>query len=1813
MHKLVAIFVSLSMIIAPLQGLATQAFEPPQPAIVEETIEMPEQLADIQATEVSEESAYPQYPVEIAPANEPGEWVLVWSDEFEGGEGPGFHNGLDLSVWEIQTGNGATMGLTGWGNGEIQYYHGDNVWVEDGMLHIEARLESRGSAAEGFWRHTSGRIRSVGTAGYRDAFGHGMSVRYGRIEASISLPLGDGLWPAFWMMPTYDIYGTWAASGEIDIMEARGRQPHMTTSAIHYGGMWPHNTHSHASLDLRTLDPNLTINDFIQYAVEWEPGEMRFFVNDHLFWTVNEWHALVPGMENMGTTYMWPAPFDQYFHVLLNLAIGGWFDGGVEPDDSLFDETVLKRVEYVRVWEYTGEFPDRTPPVLLPEQVPPGAKEMIPPGGQIWDTNFTNVIRTAPLPGDTGFPTRDGWELFSGPFGGNISSYNVTDGTMHVGISAAGGPVYANQLMQRVSLVRGRHYRLSFDASAAAPRSLNARLSQGANPGWIAYTNFNPNLTTNTQSFSHYFTMTGETNLNARLEINMGGSAHDIWIGNIALVEVPYIPEGADVLKTPLPNGNMVWNGSFDQGRDGMIFWRRTEGDADMTVHHARRQLEVTNIPSEAAPEDVRISQGRIPFANDTFRLSFDAAGDRMLGFRVLSMDGNVLFYESEFELVGNFQRYTLDFTLQNVPHINRELQIQFLFGDSSEVLLDNVRIERLTTTDRDFTGVRMHPLDNGDFFAEMRSWEQANDSGGFAATTINDGVATIDVTALGINPWSVIMMNNGLQVHSGFIYAVEFDISGTVPRNIQLVVETPAFARRLQPMVPVTTTTTTHRFEFTAVNNEILDLKFLMGAMEGAALGSVNISNVSFYIVGAPLERIPTFIADSPNTVGNAVTLVYHHLSDPDFSDAGVNVLIDGNPAAFTHAAGEIVLAASNFTADRSYLVEISAPGYESIVLVQRMIDDGTIPDCIPTGVGGRLINGDFSCPLIDPTYGWWHPDGMAIFDAPWLPWVNATHSYLDGGGIAIDMAAVGYQTWHIQLNQTLPAPVFGDYELVFTARSSALRNITVEFGAGAMQRPQLIALTEEWQTFTIERPAVGHVRFLLGGGDLHGLYAGALSTVYFGEIILREVEDHLATAQAALQALINQANALNEADFTEETWAILQGVLPVAVDALENGDLDTVLAVTADLQAAIDGLERDREVGSNWLINGDFSDSMTGPEGGWWYEAQQSPLFTANWFPWFDASYRLPAEGGIAIDLVNGGYLSWHAFLGQDLATRLPDGDYELVFTARSTRPRDIFVDFALYPSPLQQQATISLTEEWQTFTINVHTAELVRFLLGYVGGGGHNHTVYIQNVILKEVIDGECEVVVDGQFVGADGSVWRICEDGMLEIDSGFINWTGALSPWNAHRALITQVEIGGPITAGISLRALFRELNGVTAIEGLTYFDTTATTTMYRMFFELSGVTELDVTSFDTRNVTSMALMFRDASSLVDLDVSGFETGNVTDMREMFRGTGIEQLDLSGFDTSNVTTMNHMFTALHTLRELTLGESFSFIGTPNLVPIRQTEGYTGLWQGDGVAFTSAQLMAQFDGETMAGTFAWQEWVEPDPEECAIVARGRFANGATVAGSEWRLCDDGTLVVDEGFINWTLVTSPWHAHRADITEIVFTGPVRAGTSLRSLFHDLFNLEDIVGLTYFDMRNVVNMGRMFRGASSLTELDLSNFDTRNVVDMGWMFFGASGLETLDVTGFDTSNVVDMGLMFRETSSLVELDVTNFETENVRDMREMFRGMSSLEALDLSSFDTSSVMNMNHMFVGMTLLSELILGELFEIVGNPGIPARLN
>jgi len=221
-------------------------------------------------------------------------------------------------------------------------------------------------------------------------------------------------------------------------------------------------------------------------------------------------------------------------------------------------------------------------------------------------------------------------------------------------------------------------------------------------------------------------------------------------------------------------------------------------------------------------------------------------------------------------------------------------------------------------------------------------------------------------------------------------------------------------------------------------------------------------------------------------------------------------------------------------------------------------------------------------------------------------------------------------------------------------------------------------------------------------------------------------------------------------------------------------------------------------------------------------------------------------------------------------------------------------------------------------------------------------------------------------------------------------------------------------------------------------------------------------------------------------------------------------------------------------------------------------------------------------------------YARWI--DDEICPVVVEGQFANQAGVnglAGSRWRVCDNGTLEIDEGFINLSGF-NPWINHRAEIDRVVFTGEVIGGESLSGLFNNLRNITDIEGLEYLDTSNVVDMSVMFIGTWNLASLDLSTFDTSQVTNMLGMFVGAQSLTSLDLSSFDTSQVTDMSFMFDGATSLTELDVSGWNTSNLTDMNGMFASTRYLASLDMSSFDTSNVTQMVRVFDDARSLTEL-------------------
>lgn len=237
--------------------------------------------------------------------------TLLWSDEFSGME-------LNTDNWNYQTGDGCAEGICGWGNNERQNYQQGNIVVSDGTLKITARFEAVGDQ-----QYTSGRINTKNKADFT----------YGRYESSIKLPGARGLWTAFWMLSTNEPYGGWPRSGEIDIMEFISSKPTEILGSIHYGDPFPGNQFQTEYFIKENGD---FLNTFYNFAVEWEPGVIRFFVDDVLYGTK---------LSTDVSPFRWP--FDQNMHFLLNVAVGGSLGGSVVASDL----PATMEVDYVRVYD----------------------------------------------------------------------------------------------------------------------------------------------------------------------------------------------------------------------------------------------------------------------------------------------------------------------------------------------------------------------------------------------------------------------------------------------------------------------------------------------------------------------------------------------------------------------------------------------------------------------------------------------------------------------------------------------------------------------------------------------------------------------------------------------------------------------------------------------------------------------------------------------------------------------------------------------------------------------------------------------------------------------------------------------------------------------------------------------------------------------------------------------------------------------------------------------------------------------------------------------------------------------------------------------------------------------------------------------------------------------------------------------------------------------------------------------------------------------------------------------------------------------
>lgn len=244
------------------------------------------------------------------------QYELVWSDEFD------YTGKPDPKKWSYDVGGG------GWGNNELQYYTaGDNVTVENGKMIITARKEEKEKM-----HYTSTRLVTKGKGDWK----------YGRIEVCAKLPYGRGTWPAIWMLPTGSANG-WPGGGEIDIMEHVGYDMNVIHGTVHTKA-YNHNIGTSKGDSIKVSNVS---EGFHVYAIEWLPDKMKFLVDGKQYYEFDpyKYSTVVTGEQ-------WP--FDNPFHLLINIAVGGGWGGAKGVDEAIFPQTL--EVDYVRVYQVTKGF-----------------------------------------------------------------------------------------------------------------------------------------------------------------------------------------------------------------------------------------------------------------------------------------------------------------------------------------------------------------------------------------------------------------------------------------------------------------------------------------------------------------------------------------------------------------------------------------------------------------------------------------------------------------------------------------------------------------------------------------------------------------------------------------------------------------------------------------------------------------------------------------------------------------------------------------------------------------------------------------------------------------------------------------------------------------------------------------------------------------------------------------------------------------------------------------------------------------------------------------------------------------------------------------------------------------------------------------------------------------------------------------------------------------------------------------------------------------------------------------------------------------
>ena len=593
--------------------------------------------------------------------------------------------------------------------------------------------------------YTSGRISTQNK----------QTFTYGRFECRAKVPKGQGYLPAFWLMANDEnVYGQWPRCGEIDCMEVMGQETNKAYGTIHYG-----NPHSESQGTYYTGADEKDFSDaFHTFTCDWEPGKITWYVDGVKYHEESDWYSTTVGQG----TLTYPAPFDQPFYIILNLAVGGSWVGN--PNNETSFENNPYEIDYVRVYQKDSYDEDVKRPV----------KEVT-----LRDPDATgNYINNGDFSVKEDLSDDADWKFLTA-FEGEAEA-SIDNNTMTVNTTNEGTVDYSVQLVQAdLPFEKGATYQVQFDAYAFADRKMGVDV-KAPDHGYMSYMpHQDAQLTTEKQTYTYTFKMGDASDANGRLEYNMGakGSTADIYISNVSVKKIKEADPNEKEEKTVLANGNYVYNGSFQEGDKHLGYWNISNAEnADVTVtpFSDGRRLKVTMSGNEKSA--VVISQEELAFATGTpYKFSFTASSDAD-NTLTANIGGHVYTFDIK---AGETKDFAVELP-SDAQYVNHDISITL--GMQGTTWLDKVSL------------VENALVKNGSFNDGTTGYTIYVDSSAKASYVVDslkdNNALAVTINDTGDQDWKVQIKQENIKLEKGKTYKLKFKAKSSLNRQIRVVMQ---------------------------------------------------------------------------------------------------------------------------------------------------------------------------------------------------------------------------------------------------------------------------------------------------------------------------------------------------------------------------------------------------------------------------------------------------------------------------------------------------------------------------------------------------------------------------------------------------------------------------------------------------------------------------------------------------------------------------------------------------------------------------------------------------------------------------------------------------------------------------------------------------------------------------------------------------------------------------------------------------------------------------------------------------------------